>query len=264
MLSVGVDLTFTRVAAVFRAPRALVAGLLLNHLVVPFVAFGLSEAFALALPVATGFLLCASAPGGPMGVMFTQRARGDLALGVSLLVVMTAINMVTVPVMLALFVGAAFEGSALAHAPGIARTIAVYLILPLLVGMAIRHKSPRFAKLALPGLKMATNLLFVGLSAALLLQGSGPTFAFGPTTFVAMALCSLFSVVSGYYITRRRREEQVALALNSGIRNFSLALLLSVLWFSDPATMGTVMYYGVTQITVSFSATMWLRSRTKA
>ena len=77
-----------------------------------------------------------------------------------------------------------------------------------------------------------------------------------------MGLCALFCVFSGYYVTGRDRQEQIALSINSGIRNLSLSLLLSALWFDDPGTMMTVMTYGFVQVGVSFSATIWLRSRT--
>ena len=100
MGSVGVDLTIDRVRVVFRRPRTLVVGLLLNHLAVPLLAFGIVQVCQLNEAVTIGFILCASAPGGPVGAMFTQRAEGHIAFAASLVVVMTALNTVTTPLLM--------------------------------------------------------------------------------------------------------------------------------------------------------------------
>lgn len=261
MLSVGVDLTLDRIWVVFRRPKVLIIGLLLNHLAVPFIAFGIAEAFALSATVATGFLLCAAAPGGPLGAMFTQRAKGDIAFAASLLVVMTAVNTISTPILVGLLLGAELEGGFFAHGPAIVQTILLYLLLPLGLGIGFRYRWPKAADRALPMIKLFTNLVFLALFVGLVAVRWRLVFQVGLTPLLAMLLCVLISVIAGYVLAGGKRDLRVALGLNTGIRNISLSLLLATMWFGDDSTLLTIVTYGVIQIVVSLLATAYLRSR---
>ena len=54
MLSVGVDIEIRQMRVVFRRPRTLITGLLLNHIAVPLLVLWLAGLFSLTTAVATG------------------------------------------------------------------------------------------------------------------------------------------------------------------------------------------------------------------
>ena len=261
MLSVGVDLTLPRLFVVFRRPKTLFVGLLLNHLAVPLIALGLSNVLALSPACAAGFLLCAAAPGGPIGAMLTQRAKGDLAFAVSLLVVMTVVNTIATPVLLVTLLNVDLGGGTYSHVPAIIRTIVLFLIVPLAVGIAFRHWRAAAADQALRLLKIGTNVLFGLLFVGIVAVRSHMVLEIGARPFLAMIICVLICVTAGYALAGKNRNVRTALALNTGIRNISLSLLLANYWFEDSATLVTVMTYGLVMIVVATPAALWIRSR---
>ncbi len=258
MGSVGADLTIERVLTVFRRPSTLVIGLGLNHLLVPLAAFGIARLLSLEAAVATGFLLCAAAPGGPLGAMFTQRAGGDIAFAASLIVVMTAINTVSTPLLLGWLVDAPVVAGG-SHVWPVVRTILAYLLAPLSLGLALRTYRPTWADRAGLWLRRLTNLLFLALFGMILGTRIGMIGTIGATTLLAMLILATLCAIAGFFVAGRKSELRTALALNTTIRNISLSLLLASLWFSEDATMVTVMVYGLVMLIVALPTVMIIR-----
>ena len=261
MLGVGVELTVDRVGVVFKRPGMLFVGLGLNHLAVPAVAYGLSQLFGLTPAVTIGFMLCACAPGGPVGAMLTQRAKGDVAFAASLLVVMTAVNAVATPGWLAALSFVPDGVSRLDLLPAVMKMVGLYLMVPLSVGIALREKRPGLADKATRALKIFTNVLFgamfVGVAATrwkLLAQ-------FGPAPIAAMGLTVVFGIVAGAVLGGSDPAVRTALAINSGVRSIALSLLLAGAWFTDDAVIMTVMIYGLVMLLGAFPAAVFLGKR---
>ena len=263
MGSVGVDLTIDRVWVVFRRPRTLVVGLLLNHLAVPLLAFGIAQACQLNEAVTVGFILCASAPGGPLGAMFTQRAEGHLAFAASLIVVMTALNIVTTPLLMGWLIDSEIGDAGASHIWPVMKTILLYLLSPLLLGMLLRYHRPQAAAIALRWLKRATNgifvVFFVGMVATQWRVVGEMGSDMGATPFLAMLVLATCCAVSGFLVAGKQRDLRIALALNTTMRNIALSLLLADIWFTDQQTIMTVMIYGLGMILVALPTTLVLR-----
>ncbi len=259
MGSVGVDLTPDRVWVVFKRPFVLIIGLLLNHLAVPLLALGIARACELTPAVTTGFILCAAAPGGPLGAMFTQRAKGNIAFAASLIVVMTAHNTVTTPALLSRLVDIEVGDGGSSHVWPVVRTIIAYLLTPLVVGMLLRRYKPAAADVALVWLKRGTNALFGVLFVGIIGTRWRLIGEIGGAPFFAMLVCAACCALAGYIAAGRHRDLRIALALNTTIRNISLSLLLASLWFSDDATMLTVMIYGLVMILIALPTMLILR-----
>lgn len=263
MGSVGVDLTIDRVWVVFRRPRTLVVGLLLNHLAVPFLALGIARVFQLNEAVTVGFVLCASAPGGPVGALFTQRAEGNVAFAASLIVVMTALNTVTTPLLMGWLIDTEIGDAGVSHVWPVMKTILLYLLSPLLLGMLLRYHRPQAAGIAFRWLKRTNNAIFVVFFVGMVATQWGVVGEMGSdmgaTPFVAMLVLATCCAVSGFLVAGKQRDLRVALALNTTMRNVALSLLLADIWFTNQQTIMTVMIYGLGMILVALPATLMLR-----
>ena len=64
---------------------AVLIGLALQILVLPWVAFGLALGFGLPAELAVGLMLLAASPGGATANIYSHLARGDVALNLSLI-----------------------------------------------------------------------------------------------------------------------------------------------------------------------------------
>lgn len=238
MFSVGLDLTTERLKAVFAHPWTLVRGLVANHLVVPLVAFLLIRSIAFDDGVAIAILLCAAAPGGPVGAYLTQQARGNLPVAVSLVAVTNVLDLVLTPLTMVLLVGHA--GPEVPTA-GMAITIFLFMFLPLAVGIQIRSRREQLAVRFLPWVRGLTNVSIVIVMTILVALHGAKARAFDLHTVVAMqAFVALTFAIGAYAVPRGARR---AGSLTTGTRNLATAFLLAIAWFPDPMVqLGSLLY----------------------
>ena len=92
MFLLGTDLKVKSFVDVARNPKAVVAGMVGQIIVLPLLAFGVGWALGLSPVYFMGLVLIACCPGGSSSNVFSMLARGDVALSVTL----TAISSVIV------------------------------------------------------------------------------------------------------------------------------------------------------------------------
>lgn len=113
--------------------------------------------------VATGLLVCAAAPGGPTGPLFTRIARADLGFGTSLQVLLSVLALVSAPLTLELLGGSGDHCCGRCSGPSRSSSCC-----PLTRGMAVRHRGPAWAERLGPPMGKLANLLLLLVIAALL------------------------------------------------------------------------------------------------
>ena len=100
MLGLGLGLTLDDFRRVARYPRAVLIGLALQTLVLPWAAFGLALGFGLPAELAVGLMLLAASPGGATANIYSHLARGDVALNITLTAINSLLCLLTLPVIL--------------------------------------------------------------------------------------------------------------------------------------------------------------------
>jgi predicted Na+-dependent transporter len=140
MFGLGLNLTASDFARVVQFPRAVVAGLLVQTVVLVAVAFAITQLFDLTPMLAVGFMLLAASPGGALANIFSHLAHGDVALNITLTALNGALALVWLPLVLnwslTHFLGA--ELSVPAPTQKIME-VATVIILPVLIGMLVRQ-----------------------------------------------------------------------------------------------------------------------------
>lgn len=264
MVSVGLDLTPERFVAVFRRPAVLLVGLFVNLLAVPVLAWGVAVGLDLSTGVAAGLLLCAAAPGGPIGTLLVLHARGNLAVSVSLVVVMTMISTTTTPVTLGLL-GVAPPGASSPLSFGaVAQTIVLYQLLPLAAGMVVRRLWPLLADRLLPWASRTSKVVFGVVFVALTILQGHRVLDVGGVALLAVELVVLGSLALGALLPPGSSEVKAAVSLNTGVRNLALALLLATVWFHDGDTILTTMIYGLLMLVNGVPFSFWWRARARS
>lgn len=242
MAAVGLHLSFTEAWAGVRRVWVLALALVANLVLMPALVLGLGELLALSPGTRMGLLVCAAAPGGPTGPMFTRIARADLGFGTALQVLLSVLALLSAPLTLELL-GRHGEHSLLWP---MVQTLAVFQLLPLVGGMLVRRWRPGWAdRLGPPVGKLANALLLlvvIGLLVtrgdALLSQGLGVHAAFAALVLLPLG-------VGLAWPARRARPTLVAAGLVTSVRNVSVALLLSASFFShDPAVDVAILVWG--------------------
>ncbi len=235
MLSMGLSLTPADFARVARRPRAALIGLTAQIVVLPLLAFALVVAWGAAWVMdpylAVGFLIIAACPGGVTSNLLTHLARGDTALSISLTAVTSVVSSITIPLIvtaaMAWFLGA--EAPPLPLLGTIAGIFSIVTV-PVLIGMAIKARMPSLADRIEPACRHAAAALFVLIVVAavivewpLLVAHFGEI---GPPVLVLNLAC----MVMGWSLaraTRLGRDQAVAITLETGLQNGTLAVLIA-------------------------------------
>ena len=97
MFSMGLSLTIDDFRRIISNRRAFIVGLVSMLLIPPLIGTTLSVLFAPTPALTVGFILLATCPGGMLSNLMTDLAKGDLALSLSLSVIVSMIYIVVIP-----------------------------------------------------------------------------------------------------------------------------------------------------------------------
>ncbi len=233
MFSMGLSLTlddFRRIAA---NRRALYVGLGSMLVVPPVIGLIMVLLFAPTPALAVGFILLATCPGGMLSNLMTDLARGDLALSLSLSILVSMVYILVVPF---------YAHLALLHFVGVDEQVSVPLtdfiwkvfsitLVPASLGLLVRSYWPAIAIRAKGAIKtIATLVLVVAFGFILVDQIPvlrehfnslfGMTLAMNLLNLaVALALCAGFALVP---------RERVAVGIEHMIRQEGTAIYIAV------------------------------------
>lgn len=232
MFGLGLGLTGEDFRRVARYPRAVLVGLGLQTLLLPWVAFGLALGFGLSPELAVGLMLLAASPGGATANIYSHLARGDVALNITLTAINSLLCLLTLPLILNLSLEY-FLGAGQYVPPPTKKVIevAVIIVLPVLLGMLVRAKAAGFAARA----EKPLRLLSVLVLALLIVLAVGKEWQTLAASLAAVGLTcllfNLFSMAVGYaapLALRLPRRQATAIAMEIGIHNGTLAIFIAL------------------------------------
>ena len=97
MIGMGLSLTTADFKRVLRFPKAVFIGFLNQIILLPLIAFGLTQFFDVSNEIAIGVMILSACPGGPTSNLVTHLAKGDTALSVTLTAVNSLITIISIP-----------------------------------------------------------------------------------------------------------------------------------------------------------------------
>lgn len=161
MLAMGLTLTFDDYRSLARVPRALLAGVALQFLVMPLSGFVIAKALALEPGLAVGLILVACCPGGTASNVVTYIARGHVALSVAMTMASTLAAVVLTPLLTGWLAGAYVE---IDRWNLLVQMVSVVLV-PVVLGTLLNRLFPRAAEAVngvLPLIAIVLVILIVG------------------------------------------------------------------------------------------------------
>ena len=156
MVGMGLTLSADEFKLVFKQPKGIIFGALLQFGFMPLIALGLGNlmGFYQAFPfIFVGMILVTATPAGATSNLMTFFAKGDVALSISLTSFSTALSLIFTPLILALYCSNVPEVNMPVKI--IVVTIFVLVLIPLISGMLVRHKWKNFAKKATPFFRLS-------------------------------------------------------------------------------------------------------------
>src|SRR3954447_1139546 len=153
MLAVGLSLTVGQILEPLRSARLVMLALVANFVLMPLVALLLARAFRLDQPLGIALLLLGGAAGAPFLPKLAGVARGNLAFAVGLMVLLMVLTVAYLPLVLPLLL----EGVSV-DPWAIARSLIVLMLIPLIIGLAVRARAAAVAARAAPVLNKVSTV----------------------------------------------------------------------------------------------------------
>jgi bile acid:Na+ symporter, BASS family len=153
LLDMGLRLKLQDAFAGLRNLRFVVLSLLWGFVLLPALAVLLTHVIPLAQPYAIGFMLLAMTPCAPFLPPMAEKARGDVGYTAAFMLLASVVTVVYMPFAVPLLVKG-FTASAWT----IAKPLLLFLLVPLLTGLAIQHRTATFAVRIHPAVKKLTGI----------------------------------------------------------------------------------------------------------
>lgn len=248
MLGMGASLTVDDFRAVGRKPKGVFIGFLSQFGLMPLLALGLSTILGLQPEFAISLILIGSLPGGTTSNMFAYFSRGSVALSISMTTASTILALIMMPFLLKVYTtGFIAEITAKLQASGSSTEFViptgniisslVVVLVPVILGMILKRKSPDWAKTAedTAGFVGVLVILYLLLTAFL---RHGKYFLETPwQVYVASIGLGVAGFFFGYLLSKAMGMFPLfrrAIALETGIQNGPVAFAVILLSFQEP------------------------------
>nr|WP_277815409.1 bile acid:sodium symporter [Dietzia maris] len=258
MVGIGLSLTREDFAVQARSPRATIVGLFGQLVLVPLVGVGVALLFGLTPMLALGVVLVAATPGGATSNLITYLSRGNVALSVILTALTSVAVILTLPMWFGigarLIPGAADEEVTVPLGQTFGLLLGVILI-PVAIGMILRARRPALASrieryVGIVGLVVLV-LLIVGIVLGERDRIVDLVVTVGPAVIVLnLALIVLGGLLA--WVSRLRRAEQIAIAVEFGIKNTTLTLLIAFTVIGDEEVGLAAAVYSIVMYVTAF------------
>lgn len=248
MFGIALDTRAADFRRVLRMPWAMGVGIAAQFLVLPAVTFALTLLLQVAPSIALGMILVACCPPGNVSNILTHRARGNVALSVSMTAISNALSIVLMPLNFAFWAGLhptaapLFRSIALDPAEMAGHIVAIIGI-PFVLGIVCAEKLPRLtARIRKP----ARFLSFFCLIAFILgaVAGNWRYFLdYVGLVLLAVVLHDALAFLTGYLCARAsglQDYDRRAVSIEVGIRNAGLGLVLIFSFFGGLGGMAVV------------------------
>jgi BASS family bile acid:Na+ symporter len=259
MAAIGLGVGFGNLWGVVKNWQLVGLAALANYVCVPAATIGLLMVFRPADPmVAVGFLILAACPGAPFGPPCAKIARGNVAVAVGIMVMLAGSSAIVAPLLLELLLSwMSTDGTLHVDALKMLGTLLLTQLLPLCVGLCLRHWRPRLAERLQRPANLVSSILglsTVGLILIVQFQLLADIRLLG---WIGMCALLIVSWASGWLLGGPGGDNRKAMALTTFLRNVGVGLVIAVGNFPGTAAITSALAYGIFEILGSLLLAFW-------
>jgi len=245
LAAVGMRLTVRQVVnALRRGGLGLVVAA--NFVVVPILVLAATKLSGLESEVSIGMILLAAAPFAPVVPVFARLARADLALAAGLTALFPLLSVCLTPLVCELTLPRVAHAASVRFNVSEALLILVAtIVLPLGLGLAVRHVSPPFARRVLRPMEVFSEATGAASLAFVTATEWRSILTVGWRPLLTMAIVSEICLVLGYSLGGPDLGARRVTGLGTSNRNIALALLMALQAFGGTSVVSAVVANGL-------------------
>jgi len=249
MVAVGLGVALADLVCVAKNARFVAQGTVANYVVVPAATVALLLLFHAPPTVAAGFLILAVCPGAPFGPPCTTIAKGNLAASVGLMVLLAASSAVVAPILLQVLLPL-MSGNEPLHVDAVklVGTLLAAQLIPLCVGLAVRHWRPSLAARMQNPANRLSALLNLTVVVFILATQFGMLAAITLRAYAGMSGLLVASLTAGWLLGGPGRENRKAMALTTSLRNVGVGLVIASGSFPGTPAVTATLAYGLIDV----------------
>ncbi|MET4578382.1 bile acid:sodium symporter family protein [Ottowia thiooxydans] len=248
MFGVALDTRIEDFRRVARMPWAMAVGIAAQFIVLPALTFVLTLLLGVGPSIALGMILVACCPPGNISNILTHRAKGNVALSVSMTAISNAISIVVMPL------NFAFWGGMHPTASALLKTIAldplemlghilIIIGLPFILGLWCAHRFPHATQKVTKPVRLISFLALIAFIIGAIAGNWRFFLDYVGLVLLAVALHDAIAFATGYLcarVTGLQDYERRAVTMEVGIRNAGLGLVLVFSFFGGLGGMAVV------------------------
>lgn len=257
MLSIGFQYSTGEILRPLRRVSGVVWSLVANFVLVPLLTYLILRMIPLELSLKIALFLVSCAAGAPFLVKLVQLARGDLALGATLLVLLLLVTMVYMPII----VPRVLPGTNIRWT-AIALPLVTTMLLPLAAGHYVQAHCRDWAMRLLPVTSKISSVTLVLLIAGTVLANIGSiagVIGTGAIPVSILVIAGAFAI--GFLFGGSRLEARCVVGLGTAQRNIAAAMVVAIDGFDSPDVLVMVVVFSVVSFAILFPLAWALRWR---
>lgn len=232
MFGMGLTLKPSDFAVVFRRPKDVVIGAVLQFTLMPLIAYALTVVFRLPAELAVGVILVGTCPGGTSSNVMTYLSHGDVALSVSMTAVSTILAPIMTPLLTLLYAGKTVDVNVAAMFISVVEVV----LLPIVIGFVVNYFFSKFTQKAVKALPLVSTVAIVMIVAAVVSANSARIMTSGALILAVVICHNLLGYASGYGLAKLLRLDTTkcrAISIEVGMQNSGLATSLATTHFAE-------------------------------
>jgi predicted Na+-dependent transporter len=260
MLAMGLSLTMPMILQPLRNLRLVALALLANFVLVPLLAYLIAALIPLEESLEIGLIVLACAAGAPFLPKLVQGAKGNVALGVGLMVLLMVVTIAYIPIVLPLLLS-----GVQVNPWEIAQSLIVLMLIPLALGLLMKSHSPDTADHWQPLMNKISSLaILILLVAGLGLNIPNILSLIGTGGILALLLFIVGSLVVGYVLGGRDQGVRSVMGLGTAQRNVSAAIVVAAQNFPSGNTLAFVLVAAILLLLILLPTARRLGARAEA
>jgi bile acid:Na+ symporter, BASS family len=258
MVLIGLRVTFAEIVATVRDWRLVARAAAANYLFVPLVAIALLIGFDVSPAVAAGFLILAVCPGAPFGPPFAGIARANVPVAVGLMVVLAGSSAILSPLLLRLLLPWVSGGEVPSvDLIGMVGALLLTQLLPLLLGLVVRHWRPRLAERLLSPFELVSKILSLSVAGLILATQFRMLSEIRIRGFVGMLVLLAATLAIGWLAGGPGRDRRKTMALTTALRNVGVGLVIVTGNFAGTPAVSAALAYGIVEVAGALLLALW-------
>jgi BASS family bile acid:Na+ symporter len=234
MFGVALSIRPGHFRSVFLNPKPVVLGAVSQYVILPALTYLLVLIIRPSTPVALGMILVSSCPGGNVSNLISSISKANITLSVSLTTITTIMSLIMTP-----FNFAFWGGLYAKHSPLLVpitidpiemfRTVFLILGVPVILGMFVGMKFPKFSKRMDKPIQTASVIFFIGFIVAALAGNFSIFLKYIHLIFLLVLVHNGLAFFSGYSLPKLLKVNERdcrTISIETGIQNSGLGLAL--------------------------------------